>query len=257
MKRKKKSNPKQRQLWSELFQKTTFRQWLIGAVIAVCLLAVLLINALPQGVQVEVGQVAKKDLAAPITAVNTLETERLREEAARQAVLEANEDPSFYLINPAIALRVEENITGILNLLRLGIAPEPVEDPGFESVPEALSVSEIDRRLIRDWKVEIPKDTLESIVSHLCRVRSVCPDHNRSGAGSDGRESAKTACGTQETLLKQAWTAQPPGELAHAAVIIGRQLIQPNLVLDTEKVNAARQQAMESVERSILCRVKS
>ena len=66
MKRKKKSNPKQRQLWSELFQKTTFRQWLIGAVIAVCLLAVLLINALPQGVQVEVGQVAKKDWRLPL-----------------------------------------------------------------------------------------------------------------------------------------------------------------------------------------------
>jgi putative nucleotidyltransferase with HDIG domain len=250
VKRKKKSNPKQRQLWSELFQKTTFRQWLIGAVIAVCLLAVLLINALPQGVQVEAGQVAKKDLAAPITAVNTLETERLREEAARQAVLEANEDPSFYLINPAIALRVEENITGILNLLRLGIAPEPVEDPGFESVPEALSVSEIDRRLIRDWKVEIPKDTLESIAAltyaEFDQFAQTTTDlvlaAMEERISEDGLRDARDAfeASVDRSSLR--------GELAHAAVIIGRQLIQPNLVLDTEKVNAARQQAMESVE---------
>ena len=43
-------------------------------------------NALPQGAHVESAG-GQKDLAAPITAVNTGETERLREEAARQMVL--------------------------------------------------------------------------------------------------------------------------------------------------------------------------
>ena len=250
MKRKKKGNSRQKQLWPELFQKTTVRQWLIGGVIAVFLLIVLLINALPQGVQVEVGQVAKKDLAAPITAINTGETERLREEAARHVVLEANEDPSYYLINPATALRVEENITGILNLLRQGIRPEPAEEPGFEPVPEALSLSEIDRRLIRDWKIEIPKDVLEGIVAlsftefdqfAQTTVDLVLATMNER-ISEDGLRDARDAFEASVDL------SGLQGELAQAATIIGRQLIQPNLVLDTEKVNLARQQAMDAVE---------
>ncbi|NLL42866.1 MAG: HDIG domain-containing protein [Firmicutes bacterium] len=250
MKRKKKGNSRQKQLWPELFQKTSVRQWLIGGVIAVFLLIVLLINALPQGVQVEVGQVAKKDLAAPITAINTGETERLREEAARHVVLEANEDPSYYLINPAIALRVEENITGILNLLRQGIRPEPAEEPGFEPVPEALSLSEIDRRLIRDWKIEIPKDVLEGIVAlsftefdqfAQTTVDLVLATMNER-ISEDGLRDARDAFEASVDL------SGLQGELAQAATIIGRQLIQPNLVLDTEKVNLARQQAMDAVE---------
>jgi len=250
VKRKKKGNSRQKQLWPELFQKTTVRQWLIGGVIAVFLLIVLLINALPQGVQVEVGQVAKKDLAAPITAINTGETERLREEAARHVVLEANEDPSYYLINPAIALRVEENITGILNLLRQGIRPEPAEEPGFEPVPEALSLSEIDRRLIRDWKIEIPKDVLEGIVAlsftefdqfAQTTVDLVLATMNER-ISEDGLRDARDAFEASVDL------SGLQGELAQAATIIGRQLIQPNLVLDTEKVNLARQQAMDAVE---------
>ena len=58
---------------------------------------------------------------APITAVNTSETERLREEAARQKLLEVQDDPSFYQINPAVVMIVEENVTGVLNLLRQGL----------------------------------------------------------------------------------------------------------------------------------------
>ncbi len=95
---------------------------------------------------------------APITAVNTSETERLREEAARQKLLEVQDDPSFYQINPAVVMIVEENVTGVLNLLRQGIASEApqVEEEGAEEVeapPTPLTVSEIDRRLIRDYQI--------------------------------------------------------------------------------------------------------
>ncbi len=249
MKSKKKSS-KPKQFWPGLLKETTFRQWLFGGIIAVFLLGILLLNALPQGVDVEVGQVARKDLAAPSTAVNTAETERLKEEAARQQVLQANEDPDYYLQNPAIVLRVEENITGVLNLLRTGIAPEPVEEPGFESVPEALSVSEIDRRLIRDWKMEIPKISLEAIAAlsfaEFDQFAQTTTDlvlaTMLERISEDGLRDARDAfeAKIEASVLR--------GEPAHAAILIGRQLIQPNLVLDTEKVNLARQEAYDSVE---------
>lgn len=250
VKRNKKGSPKQKQGWPQLFKETTFRQWLTGGIVTAFLLVILILNALPQGVQVEVGQVARKDLAAPLTAVNSVETERLREEAGRQIVLKSNEDPDFYLKNPAIVLRVEENITGILNLLRLGIQSEPVEDPGFETIPEALSVSEIDRRLIRDWKLEIPKATLEQLatlsLAEFDQFAQTTSDlvlaTMEERISEDGLRDARDSfeAGVETSSLR--------GEPAHAATLIGRQLIQPNLVLDTEKVNLARQQARDSVE---------
>jgi putative nucleotidyltransferase with HDIG domain len=256
VKRKKKSNTKPastaaaKRLLPGVFKETTVRQWLLCGVIAVFLLGILLINALPQGVDVEVGQVARKDLAAPITAVNTEETERLREEAARHIVLQANEDPAYYLQNPAIVLRIEENITGVLNLLRSGLAPEPVEEVGFESAPEAMSVSEIDRRLIRDWKMEIPKVTLEAIAAlsfaEFDQFAQTASDlvlaTMEERISEDGLRDARDAFEAEIEL------SALQGEPAHAATIIGRQLIQPNLVLDTEKVNIARQEAYDAVE---------
>ncbi|NMB20756.1 MAG: HDIG domain-containing protein [Firmicutes bacterium] len=252
MKRKKKSSakPTASRLLPDLFRQTTFRQWFSGGLIAVFLLGILLINALPQGVDVEVGQVAKKDLAAPLTAVNTEETERLREEAARHVVLQANEDPAYYLQNQAIVLRVEENITGILNLLRSGIAPDQVEDVGFESTPEVLSVSEIERRLIRDWKMEIPKLSLEAIAAlsfaEFDQFAQTTTDlvlaTMAERISEDGLRDARDAF--EAEIDKSSLRGEP----AHAATIIGRQLIQPNLVLDTEKVNLARQEAYDAVE---------
>lgn len=252
MKRKNKSRAgtQTRQFWHEFVKGTGFRHWLLGALLTAVILAIVFFNALPQGAHVEVGQVARKDLAAPITAVNTGETERLREEAARQMVLQVNEDPSFYVMNPAIVLRVEENLTGILNLVRLGIALEPVEDAGFESAPEALSVSEIDRRLIRDWKMEIPQSTLEAITALSFAeydqfaqtttdlVLKTMDERISEDGLRDARDSFEASIGASSL----------GGEAAAAATLIGRQLIQPNLVLDTEKVNRARQEAMDAVE---------
>src|SRR5690606_18555559 len=122
----------------------------------------------------QVGEVAKQDIVAPMTAINSSATERLREEAARQVLLEAADDPEYYQINPAAVMRVEENVTGVLNLLRQGIAPE-VQSQEQEQAQEReeaqteqleqLTISEIDRRLIRDWQIEIPQRNLEAVVS--------------------------------------------------------------------------------------------
>ena len=252
MKRKTKSRSSSQaaKFWQKIAKGTSIRHWFLGVLIAAAILGIVFFNALPQGVPVEVGQVARKDLAAPTTAVNTAETERLKEEAARYVVLEANEDPSYYLVNSAIALRVEENLTGILNLVRLGISQEPVEDSGFESEPEALSVSEIDRRLIRDWKMEIPQSTLEAITAlsfaEFDRFAQTTTDLVLSTMeeriSEDGLRDARDSF--EATVEASSLRGAP----AHAATFMGRQLIQSNLVLDTEKVNRARQEAIDSVE---------
>ena len=103
------------------------RQWLLGLVVFVGLLGVLMIDLLPTGVSVEVGQVARRDIEAPRTAINSAETARLKEEAGRRALLDAYDNPDFYDINHATVVKVEENITAILNLLRASIPGEAGE----------------------------------------------------------------------------------------------------------------------------------
>lgn len=255
MKRKNKS--RLGQIWRRFAEETTVSKWFLAVLTALLMLSILLVDALPAGVQLEVGEVAKQDLAAPITAVNSAETERLREEAARQVVLEASDDPSFYLVNPAIILRVEENVTGILNVIRQGIAPETVidadpEQPAEEgdTEEEVLSVSEIDRRLIRDWQVEIPQDRLRELVSlsfaqfdQFAQITTnLVLATMEERISEDGLRDARDAF---EESVKRSGLRD---DLEQTAVALGRQLIQPNLVLDTEKVNEARQQAMDAVE---------
>lgn len=246
----KRKNKNRFQKFRELVaEQTTVRQWILGIVITLGLLAIMVFAALPIGVTVEVGQVARKDLAAPITAINTSETQRLEDEASRRVLLEANEDPSYHLINPAIILRVEENLTGILNLLRSSIN-ELEEEVDSEVESTVLSVSEVDRRLIRDWKIEIPVHVLTAVTDltlpEFDRFAQVISDLLLSTMeqriSEDGLRDARDA------FEAEVQKAKLSSDLTQGATIIGRQLIQPNLVLDTEKVNLARETAIESVE---------
>jgi putative nucleotidyltransferase with HDIG domain len=219
----------------------------LGGLIIAAMLAILLVDALPAGVQIEVGEVAKQDIVAPITAINTSETERLKEEAARQALLEATDDPSYYQINPAAVMRVEENVTGVLNLLRQGIAPEGEEQ---DVQPEHLTISEIDRRLIRDWQIEIPQRNLEAVVSlsltEFDQFAQTTADLvlavMEEPISQDGLRDARDAF--EESVRRSGFR----DKVQQTAVLLGRQLIQPNLVLNTEKVNEARDQAVQNVE---------
>jgi putative nucleotidyltransferase with HDIG domain len=244
---KRKSKDSFLQFRKRIQEQSTFKQWLLGGIVFVALAAILVFDALPMGVMVEVGQVARKDLAAPITAVNQRKTEERKEEAARQTLLEVSEDPEYYVLNPTIVLRVEENITGVLNLLRLGVAEEMGEEEGAK---EPLTVSEIDRRLIRDWKMEFPLSTIEAVVNLTLPefdqfaqtlttlVLATMEEPIHEDDLRDARDDFEAS--VEDVRLAPA--------LQEAGTIIGRQLIQPNLVLDTEKVNRARQAAVDSVE---------
>jgi len=68
---------------------------------------------------------------------------------------------------PAVVLGVEEDVTGVLNLLRQGIAPE---DAGDAEQPEQLNISEIDRRLIRIGRSRFPSGIWKRSFLYLWRV---------------------------------------------------------------------------------------
>ena len=192
---------------------------------------------------VEVGQVARRDIEAPRTAINSAETERLREEAGRRALLEANDNPEFYRINHATVVKVEESITAILNLLRTTIpAPGEGEEP--------LAVTEADRRLIRDHGVDLPPANL----AHIAELS--LPEFDVFAQNVTDAILAQMNEEISEDGLRDAWdqyelrigASKMDPQLEHTAIVLGRQLIQPNLVIDTNKVNQVREEAMAAVE---------
>ena len=75
--------------------------------------ALLVASTAPDGVDWEVGDVATRDVLAPRDVVNRHRTDQLREEAARQALREAELDPVNWEINPAEALRAEERVADL------------------------------------------------------------------------------------------------------------------------------------------------
>ena len=230
------------QRWADVLRKGTVRQWLLGLVVFVGLLGVLMVDLLPTGVSVEVGQVARRDIEAPRTAINSAETERLREEAGRRALLEANDNPEFYRINHATVVKVEESITAILNLLRTTIpAPGEGEEP--------LAVTEADRRLIRDYGVDLPPANL----AHIAELS--LPEFDVFAQNVTDAILAQMNEEISEDGLRDAWdrtmrigASKMDPQLEHTAIVLGRQLIQPNLVIDTNKVNQVREEAMAAVE---------
>ena len=127
-----------------------------------------------------------------------------------------------------------------------------MEEEGAEEVeaPPPLTVSEIDRRLIRDYQIEIPQSSLEAAVSlslaefdQFAQITTDLVLATMEGRiNEDGLRDARNAF---EESVKRSGLR---GDLEQTAVILGRQLIQPNLVLNTEKVNAARDEAVQSVE---------
>ena len=70
------------QTLGERVRETALSRWILSGLILAVVLAILLVDALPAEIQIDVGEVAKQDIVAPITAVNSVETERLKEEAA-------------------------------------------------------------------------------------------------------------------------------------------------------------------------------
>ncbi|HPT83020.1 MAG TPA: HDIG domain-containing protein, partial [Limnochordia bacterium] len=111
-------------------------------------------------------------------------------------------------------------------------------------------ISEIDRRLIRDWQIEIPQRNLEAVISlslaQFDQFAQITADlvlaAMEQRISQDGLRDARDAF--EESVRR----SDLRDDLQQTAVLLGRQLIQPNLVLNTEKVNEARDRAVQAVE---------
>lgn len=219
--------------------KTAVRQWLIVVSGAAVLFAVLMVNYLPRGVDVEVGQVSSRDILAPRTAVHRQQTQRLQEEAAQRVVREVRGDPGYYKVSTALLADVERRVEELLNLV------SELRQPDSEREP-ASAAAELEDR----WQLEVSEQNLQVLVEaedHEFADAAVLLQENlravmQSRISEEDRDEARRE-------FREA-ARQSPVRPALAEVIadIGSQLVEPNLVLDTQRVEQLRQEAVRNVE---------
>ncbi|HEY8416859.1 MAG TPA: HDIG domain-containing metalloprotein [Limnochordales bacterium] len=125
------------------------RRGVLAGVLFVVLLAVMAADTAPDALDWQVGDVATRDVAAPRDVVNRYRTEQLREQAAREAVREAELDPVNWEINPAEALRAEERVKAIFGVIAslrqealAALAPQAEEGVAAGQPPGAGAASE-------------------------------------------------------------------------------------------------------------------
>lgn len=95
-----------------VFKLTSFREILLLVLSFGLLIALLHLRLFPKTIDVKIGQISQNDIHVPRDVIDPEATRREQKKAEIQAVAKAKQDLSFYVIDPAIAY----NITNNLNL---------------------------------------------------------------------------------------------------------------------------------------------
>lgn len=256
----------------ELFTRpSAARRALLVVGLFVIMFALLVASTAPDGVDWEVGDVATRDVLAPRDVVNRHRTDQLREEAARQALREAELDPVNWEINPAEALRAEERVADLFAAFKqILIVEEPAADAVSASGDEdgeaivepdsaaveaenAARMDELIERLtelVEELEIELSPDGIAVLASMSAReldeletaVKNVAVDlmmRRRIGETDLQRE--------RETLGFHAAIRDASSERQELMTVLAGSVMRPNLIPSPEKIERARQEALRSV----------
>ncbi len=229
-------------------RRTSVRTWVLGLAVFLGFFVILLFGVLPGGVDLVVGQVSPVEVMAPNTTVHRAETQRLQDEAARAAVRQASEDPANYQVNQASIIYAEENLHEVFAVLESAMQVD-VDTTDIEPPPAQLieaAVAEISQR----WNVQLTAP----VVTALGRKQSDDIAQIRlwieSLILSILREGIATGT-VDEALADLRRSVEGSGyslEIRELALALGRAFLAPNMILDPEKVEQARQAAVRAVE---------
>lgn len=216
----------------ELWGKPLARQLIIGSLTFILIAVVLLSNFLVAKVDLKVGQVSPKEIAAPRTIVDTPQTKRLEQEAAKRAVREAQENENNYVIGQSVALEAETKLEALFAKINKEENPQRAQaklsqEYQFSSATWQTLVTSSRSR--RDQLEKIAKTTLMAVMQE----ERITKDNL-----AEARQRANE-------LLAE---GQLEGGENRALREVVSYFVQPNLTLDPQKVEQARQDAIKSVE---------
>ena len=111
----------------------TLQRWEIIGGTVIILTAILVTVLIPRRIEMEAGQPSRYDIEAQRDIVDRPSTERLKEEAGREAIKEAHLSPANYDISPAASISAEDRDDLIFDVISeqregLGALAEEHED---------------------------------------------------------------------------------------------------------------------------------
>lgn len=199
----------------------------------------------PTGVDLRVGEVAARDIEAPRSVVNRVATERLRDEAAREAVRNAANNPENYRINTTVGVLAADEVQGLFHRLIQVATPDTEEAAG---VTDAQVIQAVE--ILAEAGVSLPASTVRPVLeagpARLERLAEISRD--------TVEEILRTQRVTSESLdplraqvgeyLPETGLAEPERRLVTLVVATN---LRPNLTLDPQAVQRVEQQARRSV----------
>lgn len=226
------------------FKKAGVRQWVLATAVFLTMSAVLLANVVTERVDLQVGQVAARDISAPQRVLNRYATEARRAAAEDEALVQAVADPSNYVINLAIEVRARESVDLAFRALSdaraQGLGPEEARRELASRTGIDLALAEVQHGLeMGDEELAGLAQAVIDAVSQLLRGERV---------GEEELEGVRAGLGARiEAAAAQKGVALSPASVQLGAAI-GAPAVQPNLVLDMQRVNRATEAAARNVE---------
>ncbi len=220
----------------KLWKKQLARQLIIGGATFTLIVLVLVSNFLVAKVDLKVGQVAPREIVAPRTIVDRPQTELLEQEAAKRAVREAQEHEENYVISQTLALQADLQLEEFFNKLEEQLEndarPEQVRSSLGKEYQFSSAAFNVLLHVSRSKRNQL-KRTAKSTLAELLQKERI--------SEKNLPEYQKQA----DRLIDKAQLAENEA-MALKEVVSG--FLQPNLILDPQQVEKARQAAIRSVE---------
>lgn len=231
--------------WRTKLNNSTARQWILGIFLFLGLYGILMINIAPTAYNFTVGEVARFDVKVPRDMENRAQTLRNQEEAGLRAVIEAQNNPENYEINQAVILSVEQKITALFTFIK-----EKINFNSEDETSQAITSEELRVLLDENWQVHLPTRVVAEIMAATLEeyemfiketTRIVVKQMNQRITDDNLPE-------IRDQLRNLFEDSDIKENLREAAYLIGGQVLTPNLKLNQEKVEQAKQEAIKEVE---------
>ena len=203
----------------------------------------------------QVGQVSPVDVQAPRAIENRFRTRVLQEEAVRNALRAATQDPANYAIDPAAAVLAGDQVRKAVELVRaarveLWGRQAGADTPPPDAAAARASLGDLKDQIVRQTGLNVGEEVLlqalrlspeafEASAQRAPRLVEEVMAAVRIGAGDVPQARALVSQRAFALGMSEA-TARVVAGLAGAAVA-------PNLVLDQVRLERVRQEAIQSV----------
>ncbi|MGE5587410.1 MAG: HD family phosphohydrolase [Clostridia bacterium] len=243
-------------LWSD----PGLHRALVVAGVTAALVLILSAILVPKRVDLEVGQPSKVDVEASRDIVNRPVTDRLREEAAREAIKEANASPANYDISLAASISAEDTIDLIYDAVaderrKLGVVQPGADSQGSGPASRRngleAAVSRLSARALGDFGTKLSFETLATLTVLSQEEFDAAREASKAVAGRIMREmrvSKETLDAATNRAADAVGSLGLPDATERAVTEVVASQISPNLVLNPGKVEKAREAAIRQVK---------